>query len=69
MPSTAIREISVLKELKHPNVVKLLDIIHNDTKLYLIFEYLDLDLKKYMDSTAPHGLSPALVKVSLFTLF
>jgi serine/threonine protein kinase len=65
VPSTAIREISLLKELKHPNVVKLLDIIHNDTKLYLIFEFLDLDLKKYMDSTAPTGLSPALVKVLL----
>ena len=37
--------------------------MHNDTKLYLIFEFLDLDLKKYMDSTAPFGLSAHLVKV------
>ena len=41
---------------------RLLDIIHSDTKLYLIFEFLDLDLKKYMDSTAPVGLSAGLVK-------
>ncbi|KAF9358648.1 Cyclin-dependent kinase 3, partial [Mortierella sp. NVP85] len=49
VPSTAIREISLLKELKHINVVQLLDIIHDETKLYLVFEFLELDLKKYVD--------------------
>ncbi|KAH6582460.1 hypothetical protein BASA60_001917 [Batrachochytrium salamandrivorans] len=68
VPSTAIREISLLKELKHPNIVKLLDIVHNDTKLYLIFEFLDLDLKKYMDTTVPVGLSASLVKSYLYQL-
>jgi serine/threonine protein kinase len=61
VPSTAIREISILREIKHPNAVKLLDIIHNETKLFLVFEFLDLDLKKYMDSIP--CLSPSLVKV------
>ena len=37
VPSTAIREISLLKELDHPNVVQLLDVIHADQKLYLVF--------------------------------
>jgi serine/threonine protein kinase len=51
VPSTAIREISLLKELQpHENVVPLLDIVHNDNKLYLVFEYLDLDLKRFMDA-------------------
>ncbi|KAJ3116476.1 Cyclin-dependent kinase 2 [Phlyctochytrium bullatum] len=63
VPSTAIREISLLKELNHPNVVKLLDIVHQDQKLYLIFEFLDLDLKKYMDSIQGTGLNPSLIKV------
>jgi len=53
VPSTAIREISLLKELRHENVVSLLEVIHEETKLYLVFEYLDLDLKKHMDSS-PH---------------
>jgi serine/threonine protein kinase len=69
VPSTAIREISLLKELDHPNCVKLLDIVHNEVKLYLIFEFLDLDLKKYMDSTASDGgLSEKLVKSYLYQL-
>jgi len=49
VPSTAIREISLLKELQHPNVVGLRDVVHQDNKLYLVFEYLDQDLKKHMD--------------------
>ncbi|XP_034952596.1 cyclin-dependent kinase 1 [Chelonus insularis] len=50
IPSTAIREISLLKELKHPNVVGLLDVLMEESRLYLIFEYLTMDLKKYMDT-------------------
>ncbi|KAM3560042.1 hypothetical protein MY1884_003154 [Beauveria asiatica] len=51
VPSTAIREISLLKEMKDPNIVRLFNIVHADGhKLYLVFEFLDLDLKKYMES-------------------
>ncbi|KAJ3041534.1 Cyclin-dependent kinase catalytic subunit, partial [Rhizophlyctis rosea] len=67
VPSTAIREISLLKELKQPNIVRLLDIVHSDAKLYLIFEFLDLDLKKYMDSI-PTGLAPELIKSYLYQI-
>merc|ERR1712032_94762 len=48
VPSTAIREIALLKELSHPNVVKLLDVFCRPNKLVLVFEFLDEDLKKYM---------------------
>jgi serine/threonine protein kinase len=41
IPSTAIREISLLKELQHPSIVKLCDVIHTENKLTLVFEYLD----------------------------
>lgn len=51
VPSTAIREISLLKEMNDPSIVRLLNIVHADGhKLYLVFEYLDLDLKKYMEA-------------------
>ncbi len=49
IPSTAIREISLLQELRHPNIVELKDIVHGENKLYLIFEFFNLDLKKYLD--------------------
>ena len=49
VPCTAIREISLLKELKHPNIVRLHDVLHTDKKLTLMFEYCDQDLKKYLD--------------------
>jgi len=60
IPSTAIREISILKEMIHPTIVSLLDVINYDNKLYLIFEFLDQDLKKYMDSVTT--LTPSLVQ-------
>ncbi|XP_041117296.1 cyclin-dependent kinase 2-like [Polyodon spathula] len=68
VPSTAIREISLLKELNHPNIVKLLDVVHTEKKLYLVFEYLDQDLKKYMDSSQPVGMPLPLVKSYLLQL-
>lgn len=67
VPSTAIREISLLKELDHANIVKLLDVIHNEKKLYLVFEFLSQDLKKYMDSQLK-GLPLDLAKSYLYQL-
>ncbi|ULT96647.1 hypothetical protein L5515_011993 [Caenorhabditis briggsae] len=49
-PCTAIREVSLLRNLRHANVVTLHDIIHTDRLLTLVFEYVDRDLKQYMDS-------------------
>merc|ERR1712230_190079 len=54
-PSTAIREISLMKELKHENIVTLYDVIHTENKLMLVFEYMDKDLKKYMDARGDRG--------------
>ncbi|EAW96856.1 CDK2 isoform 7 [Pan troglodytes] len=68
VPSTAIREISLLKELNHPNIVKLLDVIHTENKLYLVFEFLHQDLKKFMDASALTGIPLPLIKSYLFQL-
>ncbi|KAJ9584821.1 hypothetical protein L9F63_020842, partial [Diploptera punctata] len=48
-PCTAIREVSLLKELRHANIVTLHDIVHTEKSLTLVFEYLERDLKQYMD--------------------
>ncbi|KAL1137975.1 hypothetical protein AAG570_009670 [Ranatra chinensis] len=50
VPSSALREICLLKELKHKNIVRLYDVLHSEKKLTLVFEHCDQDLKKYFDS-------------------
>eukprot|EP00667_Euglena_gracilis_P012457 EG_transcript_12795 len=65
VPSTAIREISILKELQHPNIVGLTDVISHAKKLYLVFEHLDQDLKQLMNKRK-QGLSGQTLKSYLF---
>ncbi|KAJ5836272.1 hypothetical protein N7447_002298 [Penicillium robsamsonii] len=71
VPATAMREISLLKEMKDPSIVQLLNIVHADShNLYLVMEFLDMDLKKYIDSLPvseggrgrplPNGFRPRL---------
>lgn len=45
---------------------RLLDVLMQESRLYLIFEFLSMDLKKYLD-TIPSGqyMDPMLVKVTL----
>ena len=67
IPSTSIREISILKQLHHQNIVNLIDLIHGEKKLYLVFECLDYDLKKFLNlNNGP--LKPDLVKSYLYQL-
>ncbi|KAL0372149.1 UNVERIFIED_CONTAM: Cell division control protein 2A [Sesamum calycinum] len=68
VPSTAIREISLLKEMQHGNIVRLQDVVHSEKRLYLVFEYLDLDLKKHMDSCPEFSQDPRLVKMFLYQI-
>ncbi|XP_060698304.1 cyclin-dependent kinase 1 [Hemiscyllium ocellatum] len=69
VPSTAIREISLLKELQHPNIVCLQDVLMQDARLYLIFEFLSMDLKKYLDSLPTRQMmDQMLVKSYLYQI-
>lgn len=70
VPCNVIREISLLRELDHPNVVRLLDV--NQAKpgeLYLVFEYVAHDLKTFLDKSQSstegsgrQGLPPHVVR-------
>lgn len=78
VPPTALREVSLLQMLSHSiYVIKLLCVEHIDYKngkplFYLVFEYLDTDLKKYIDSHReapnPSPLPPSLIQSFLFQL-
>lgn len=68
VPSTAIREISLLKELQHNNVVRLENVVHADRSLYLVFEHLDLDLKRHMDMERTFGQDHQIVKLYLYQM-
>ena len=70
VPCNVIREISLLRELDHPNVVKLLDVNQAQPgELYLVFEFVAQDLKIFVDRhqtstelSERHGLRPSMVR-------
>lgn len=66
-PFTAIREASLLKELKHCNIVTLHDIVHTRETLTFVFEYVHTDLSQYMEKHSG-GLEPRNVRLFLFQL-
>lgn len=65
-PCTAIREVSLLKDLKHANIVTLHDIIHTSHSLTLIFEYVDRDLKQYLDECGGMMAMPNVKVIILY---
>lgn len=68
VPSTSIREISLLRELPHPNIVNLKDVVHQDQKLCLVFEFLDKDLKMYMDAVGKKKMHHMLIRSYMLQL-
>ncbi|RVW87753.1 Cyclin-dependent kinase D-2 [Vitis vinifera] len=42
---TALREIKLLKELKDPNIIELIDAFPHDGNLHLVFEFMQTDLE------------------------
>ncbi|XP_076871769.1 cyclin-dependent kinase 15 isoform X2 [Brachyhypopomus gauderio] len=67
VPFTAIREASLLKGLKHANIVLLHDIIHTRESLTFVFEYVQTDLAQYLIQH-PGGLNPYNVRIFMFQL-
>lgn len=66
-PFTAIREASLLKILKHANIVTLHDIIRTDETLTFVFEYVHTDLSQYLEKHTG-GLNAFNVKLFAFQL-
>ena len=49
IPSSALREISILRNLKHENIERILDIITTETKLYMVLEFMEYDLQSFFE--------------------
>ncbi|CCW71782.1 unnamed protein product [Phytomonas sp. Hart1] len=58
VPGTAIREICLLKELKHDNIVSMYEVLFEQPKITLIFELCDCDLKKFLEDQPLGRMDP-----------
>jgi len=59
----------LLKELHHVNIVRLRDVVHSENRLYLVFEYLDLDMKKHFDANPGLAHDRRIIKQYLHQIF
>jgi len=48
IPATTVREVAILKELQHVNLVQLMDVILGDVEISLVMELADCDLRSFM---------------------
>ena len=63
VPVTTLREVALLKDLNHANIVRLRDVIPMPPKLYLVFDYMDYDLKQCLDLEQFHkGMPQPLIQ-------
>ncbi|XP_042304012.1 cyclin-dependent kinase 4 isoform X1 [Sceloporus undulatus] len=70
LPHSTVREVALLKRLEnfdHPNVVRLMDVCtmtrtERETKVTLVFEHVDQDLKAFLEKTPPPGLPADVIK-------
>jgi len=60
IPPSTIREVSLLKELKHPNIVDLKEVLYYSNSIYMVLEFLEKDLKNFIDMK--RNMSQILIK-------
>ena len=49
VPYHIVREVSILKGISHPNVVSLLEVVHKEVDVALVYEFLPRDLRDLLD--------------------
>lgn len=57
----AIREIKLLQELRHPNVMKVMDIFNHDSNINIVMQFMEMDLEKIIKAVRV-PLTPGDVK-------
>ena len=63
-----LREVALLKELVHDNIVRLRDVVAAPPKLYLVFDYHEQDLKQCMDKHFRDGMPATLIKTCIMQI-
>lgn len=61
----ALREIRMLKQLKHTNLVNLLEVFRRKRKLHLVFEYCDRTVLNELDNN-PRGVKDSVTKKIIY---
>ncbi|XP_021936620.1 cyclin-dependent kinase 7 isoform X1 [Zootermopsis nevadensis] len=61
---TALREIKLLQELKHPNIINLMDVFGHKSNVSLVFDFMDTDLEVIIKDNNI-VLTPANIKAYL----
>lgn len=61
----ALREIRMLKQLKHPNLVNLIEVFRRKRKMHLVFEYCDHTLLNELERN-PNGVPDGVIKSVLW---
>ncbi len=66
--SATIKEISLLKELNHENIVRFIEVISDSEKMFslaVVMEYIPWDLEEIISETNDgHGFDSLMLKVS-----
>ena len=64
---TSLREVRVLKQLRHDNVITLLEVFRRKGKLYLVFEYVENTILEVLERK-PNGLDEQEVRKYTYQL-
>lgn len=67
MQKSIVRELKVLKKLRHDNIVQLKECFRRKGKLYLVFEYVEKNLLQLLEEN-PEGLDQNLVKRIIYQI-
>ncbi|KAJ1608830.1 cyclin dependent kinase A-like protein [Cryptosporidium canis] len=57
LSTTTLREISILREVSHPNIVSVQDVLLSSKSVSIVFEFFPYDLKRYL-SMFPEKVPP-----------
>ncbi|XP_064644514.1 uncharacterized protein LOC135498229 [Lineus longissimus] len=77
VPLSTIREIAMLRQIdkcQHPNIVRLYDVFPSasngpETRITMVFEFIDQDLSSFLAKAGPQGLSPETIKDLMKQMF